>query len=185
MGRSLENKIDLEEILPSNTFKTRVPQVEVERNIKSAPSRYRNEIAKYLIYRDEETCKMCGTCVKTCTKGVHVLKRGYKLFATPLNYKCNGFVCEKTENFCVAKCPHGALKMVKNPMMEVLGDYRWTSDMILATWRMAETGEILPEDSDFVYETGDSGGGFDRIRIVFPDKPVKNAGTVEECHSAP
>jgi len=67
MGRSLENKIDLEEILPSNTFKTRVPQVEVERNIKSAPSRYRNEIAKYLIYRDEETCKMCGTCVKTCT----------------------------------------------------------------------------------------------------------------------
>ena len=45
--------------------------------------------------------------------------------------------------------------------------------MILATWKMAETGEILPEDSDFEYETGNSGGGFDRIRIVFPDKPVK------------
>ena len=67
---------------------------------------------------------MCGTCVKTCTKGVHVLKKGYKLFATPLSYKCNGFVCEKTENFCVAKCPHGALRLVKNPMMEVLGDYQ-------------------------------------------------------------
>jgi NAD-dependent dihydropyrimidine dehydrogenase PreA subunit len=76
MGLSLENKNNLEEILPRNTFKTRVPQVEVERNIKLAPSRYRNEIAKYLIYRDEETCKMCGTCVKTCTKGVHVLKKG-------------------------------------------------------------------------------------------------------------
>jgi glutamate synthase domain-containing protein 2/ferredoxin len=173
MGRSLENKINLEEILPCNTFKTRVPQVEVEKNIKPAPSRYRNEIAKYLIYRDEEKCIMCGTCVKTCTKGVHVLKKGYKLFATSLSYKCNGFVCEKTENFCVAKCPNGALRLIKNPMMEVMGDFRWTSDMILATWRMAETGEILPEDSDFVYETGDSGGGFDRIRIVFPDKPAK------------
>jgi len=54
-----------------------------------------------------------------------------------------------------------------------LGDYRWTSDMILATWRMAETGEILPDDSDFVYETGDSGGGFDRFELCFPDKPTQ------------
>ncbi len=35
--------------------------------------------------------------------------------------------------------------------------------------------QYLPDDSDFVYETGDSGGGFDRIRIVFPDKPIKIA----------
>ncbi len=69
--------------------------------------------------------------LKTCTKGVHVLKQGYKLFATARNYKCNGAVCEKTENFCVAKCPQGALKLVKNPMMEALGDYRWTADMML------------------------------------------------------
>lgn len=171
MARSLENKTNLEEILPRNTFKTRVPQAEVTRNIKPARSRYRNEIAKYLIYRDEEKCKMCGTCVQTCTKGVHVLKKGYKLFASQQSYKCNGFVCEKTENFCVAKCPNGALRLVENPMMEVLGDYRWTSDMILATWKMAETGDVIPEDYDFEYETGDSGGGFDRIRIVYPEKP--------------
>ena len=56
--------------------------------------------------------------------------------------------------------------------MEVMGDYRWSSDMILATWRMAETGEVIPEDYDFEYETGDSGGGFDRIRIVYPEKPA-------------
>ena len=140
MDRSSENKIDLEEILPRNTFKTRVPQVEVERKIKPAPSRYRNAIAKYLIYRDEEKCKMCGTCVKTCTKSVHVLKRGYKLFAAPLSYKCNGFVCEKTENYCVAKCPNGALRLVKNPMMEVMGDYRWPADMMLATWQNGRNG---------------------------------------------
>ena len=38
--------------------------------------------------------------------------------------------------------------------MEALGDFRWTSDMILATWRMAETGEVIPKDYDFEYETG-------------------------------
>jgi glutamate synthase domain-containing protein 2 len=173
MDQSLENKNRIEEILPANTLKTRVPQVEVEKKIKSAPARYRNEIAKYIIFRDEEKCTTCGTCVKTCTKGVHVFKEGYKLFSTAKNYKCNGFVCEKTENFCVTKCPQGALKLVKNPMMEALGDYRWTSDMILATWQMAETGNVVPNDYDYEYETGDSGGGFDRIRFKFPEKPVK------------
>jgi glutamate synthase domain-containing protein 2/formate hydrogenlyase subunit 6/NADH:ubiquinone oxidoreductase subunit I len=173
MAQYLENKINLEDILPENTLKTRVSQVNVERKVKTAPARYRNEIAKYLIFRDEEKCVVCGTCVKTCTKGVHVLKPGYKLFATPKSYKCNGFVCEKTGHFCVSKCPHGALRLVKNPMMEALGDYRWPADMMLATWHMAETGDIIPKDSDFEYETGDSGGGFDRIRIKFPEKPAK------------
>jgi glutamate synthase domain-containing protein 2/ferredoxin len=172
MDQSLENSFNLEEILPANTFKTRVTQVKVERTVKPAPSRYRNEIAKYIIFRDEEKCNMCGTCVETCTKGVHTLKPGYKLFASPKSYKCNGFVCEKTEHFCASKCPQGALKLVKNPMMEVLGDHRWPADMILATWYMAETGAPIPDDYDFEYETGDSEGGFDRIRIAFPEKPV-------------
>jgi glutamate synthase domain-containing protein 2/ferredoxin len=172
MGRSSEDRMPLEEILPPNTMKTRVAQVEVKRETKPTPSRYRNEIAKYLIYRDEEKCTMCGTCVNTCTKGVHVWKKGYTLFAAPLSYRCNGFVCEKTEQCCVAKCPNGALRLAKNPMTEVLGDYRWPADMILATWRMAETGKLIDKDSDFEYETGNSGGGFDRIRIVYPEKPA-------------
>lgn len=172
MDQSLENKINLEEILPENTFKTRVPQTEVKREVKNAPGRYRNEISKYIIYRDEEKCKMCGTCVKICTKDVHVLKPGYKLFATPKSYKCNGAVCEKTDNFCVAKCPNGALTLVENPMMEALGDFRWPSDMMLATWLMAETGDVVSEDYDFEYETGKSDGGFDLIRISYPENPV-------------
>jgi len=171
MDQSLENKIDLEGIIPENTLKTRVPQTVVDRKIVLAPTRYRNEIAKYIIFRDEEKCALCGTCVNTCTKGVHILKPGYKLFANPLSYNCNGAVCEKTDHFCVSKCPQGALKMVKNPMMEALGDNRWPSDMMLATWRMAETGNIVPDDYDFEYETGNSEGGFDRIRIVYPEKP--------------
>ncbi len=175
MGQSLENKINPADYLPENTLKTLVPQTVVERKVVSAPARYRNEFAKYIIFRDEEKCTVCGTCVKTCQKGVHVLKPGYKLFANPLSYKCNGFICEKTDNFCVTKCPQGALKLVKNPMMEALGDFRWPADMMLATWHMAETGNVLPEDSDFEYETGNSDGGFDRIRIRFPEKPAKVA----------
>lgn len=173
MDQSLGNKTSLEEILPDNTLKTFVPQVKVERKINIAPSRYRNEFAKYIIFRDEEKCKNCGTCVVTCTKGVHVQKEGYKLFMTPLSYKCNGFICEKSGNSCIEKCPQGALRLVKNPMMEALGDNRWPSDMMLATWYMAENGNTLPDDYDFEYETGNSDGGFDRIRIVFPENPEK------------
>jgi glutamate synthase domain-containing protein 2/ferredoxin len=173
MDLSLENKVELEGLIPENTIKTRVPQGVVERKVVVAPARYRNEIAKYIIFRDEEKCTLCGTCVETCPKGVHVFKPGYKLFATPESYKCNGAVCEKTEAYCIKKCPSGALRLVKNPMMEALGDNRWPSDMMLATWRMAETGNVVPEDYDFEYETGNSDGGFDRIMIVFPEKPAK------------
>jgi ferredoxin len=173
MDQSLVNKVELEGIIPGNTLKTRVPQGMVERKVITAPSRYRNEIAKFIIFRDEEKCTLCGTCVNTCTKGVHVFKTGYKLFASPESYHCNGSVCEKTDSYCITKCPNGALRLVKNPMMEALGDNRWPADMMLATWRMAETGNIIPKDYDFEYETGNSDGGFDRIRIRFPEKPEK------------
>jgi glutamate synthase domain-containing protein 2 len=42
-----------------------------------------------------------------------------------------------------------------------LGDARWTSDLILATWYMGETGRV-PEGR-FEYRVGASGGGFDRL----------------------
>jgi glutamate synthase domain-containing protein 2 len=61
--------------------------------------------------------------------------------------------------------------MVENPMMKTLGDYRWPADMILATWKMAETGEPPSPEYGYDYECGKSGGGFDRLRFKFPDKP--------------
>lgn len=53
------------------------------------------------------------------------------------------------------------------PKPEALGDARWTDDLILATWYMAETGEV-PEN--FNYMTGNSDGGFDRLRFKFLDE---------------
>lgn len=165
----LENR--LETSLPEKTRQTFVPQVKVGREVKAAPPRYRNEIAKYIIRRSDDDCTRCGTCAEVCPYGVHVLKPGYRYFARPYSHLCKGPSCEKTDHYCVAACPKGALRMVENPMMKALGDYRWTADMILATWMMATTGDIPSEDSGLDYQCGRSGGGFDRIRFKFPGKP--------------
>ena len=158
----------LEDILPEKTLKTRVEQVKVERKIRNAPSRFRNELAKYIIRRDS-SCIRCGKCVEVCPYGVHVLKSGYKYFAAAKNHVCIGPSCAETDHFCIDMCPTHALRMVENPAMKALGDYRWTSDLILATWKMAETGDIPPKEYGYDYCCGNSGGGFDRIRFKFPE----------------
>jgi len=158
------------EIFPENTRKTFVPQIEVSREVKHAPSRYRNEIAKYIIRRSDD-CDMCGKCVDACPQGVHVLKPGYKYFAAPQNNVCIGPACAGTDHYCVDICPKNALRMVENPEMKMFGDFRWTGDMILATWKMSETGELPPAEFGYEYQTGNSGGGFDRLRFKFPAKP--------------
>ena len=48
-----------------------------------------------------------------------------------------------------------------------MGDYRWTPDLLVSTWDMAETGS--PPGKHLESEVGDSGGGFDRLRFRFPD----------------
>jgi len=158
-------------MIPGNTLKTRVPQFVQDRTVRPAPPRYRNEIGKYIILRDEEKCVLCGRCAEICPQGVHVRKPGYKYFAEPKSHLCFGPRCEKKGTYCVAACPQGALRIDENPMLKALGDYRWPAGMILATWKMAETGEVPPEDYGYELETGDSGGGFDRMRFKFPDKP--------------
>jgi glutamate synthase domain-containing protein 2/ferredoxin len=158
------------ETLPDNTLKTLVPQVEVPRIVKPAPPRYRNEIAKYVIRRNDD-CIRCGKCARVCPQGVHILREGYKYFAAPHQHTCIGPSCRDTDHYCIELCPQHALKMVENPMLKVLGDYRWTPDMILATWQMAETGELPRPEYGYEYECGNSGGGFDRLRFRFPARP--------------
>lgn len=170
MVDSLVREKKNKQILPDNTQKTLVPQIEVPRIIKPAPSQYRNEIAKYIIRRSSD-CTFCGKCAEVCPQGVHVLKPGYKFFAAPHLNVCIGPSCQKTSHFCIDLCPQKALKMVENPMLKAMGDYRWTPDMILATWKMAETGEPPSPEYGYDYEVGASGGGFDRIIFKFPDTP--------------
>ena len=55
------------------------------------------------------------------------------------------------------------LKKGRPPAM---GDRRWTADLILSTWRQAETGK--PPENGLEYRVGNSGGGFDRLDFKFP-----------------
>jgi glutamate synthase domain-containing protein 2 len=49
-----------------------------------------------------------------------------------------------------------------------MGDYRWTEDLILATWYQAEHG--YPPDNGLEYKRGNSGGGFDQLDFAFLDE---------------
>ncbi len=53
------------------------------------------------------------------------------------------------------------------PPPPALGNYRWTSDLIRATYFQALTGEIPPETLN--YKTGASNGGFDMLHFDFQE----------------
>ncbi len=123
------------------------------------PSRFRNPIGKYRLYRTE-ACVACGKCVEVCKYGVHVMRRGRPFVKN--HYLCVGSDCPEP---CHKICPEGALSIRKNPDFEALGDFRWTADLLASTWYMAETAQVPPGGLE--YKTGNSGGGFDRLRLVF------------------
>lgn len=124
-------------------------------------SRFRNAIGKYRIRRSN-ACAACGHCIEACPHGVHHI-RNHKL-APPDDYLCVGFECNK----CVDGCPQKALALDINPLMEVIGDRRWTPDLLVSTWYMAETGEMPKGGVET--ETGGSDGGFDKLRFVYKNE---------------
>ena len=140
------------------------PQMDVEREIHLSPDRYRNAIGKYKVDR-LANCLSCGRCSDVCTHGVHVKPDGYGLMLRPLDHRCTGPDCSEMGPACVNQCPQKALLMRLNPNVSCLGDFRWSSDLILSTWYEAETGHTPP--SHLECRTGNSGGGFDRIRFSF------------------
>jgi glutamate synthase domain-containing protein 2/NAD-dependent dihydropyrimidine dehydrogenase PreA subunit len=128
--------------------------------IKWTPSRFRNLISKYILKRGS-ACIKCGICVKTCQFGVHKIYSAGP--SRPKDALCIGDACLDK---CIDKCPEDALTMKLNPAFESLGDFRWAPDLILSTWYQAETGKIPPGHLE--YKTGASGGGFDKLELVFP-----------------
>jgi len=150
---------------PAAEFRTRPGYAQVARQVRPAPPRYRNEIGKYSVHRSSE-CRACGRCVEVCQHGVHLRPRGYQPMVRPLDHRCFGPDCAPGGQTCVAACPNQALTLDKNPAFDTLGDYRWTPDLIVAAWEMAETGR--PPRSHLESEVGASGGGFDKLRFRFP-----------------
>jgi len=136
------------------------------------PSRFRHTLGKYRIVINK-SCNNCGLCVKLCPYGVYT--KGVKRPRVVCEHLCTGLSCSKNSYYCVAKCPKRAISLTINPSFEILGDKRWTADLLASTWHMAETGEAPYQDLN--YKTGDSNGGFDKIRFVFPKK-----GTTRGSH---
>jgi len=133
--------------------------------IKIASSRFPNEISEIEVKRDVSKCINCGTCAKVCPFGVHERKTGYNRVSKPLSYLCIGTSCEDKLFYCVNHCPRNALSLDISSEYSTIGDYRWTRDLIIGTWKQAETGMPLKGRR---YEIGNSGGGFDRIFFNFP-----------------
>ncbi len=134
--------------------------------IVSVPSRFHNTMAKYIIRRNSH-CTSCGLCAELCPYGVHPRYDNYSRPIRPKDHKCIGFSCSKNDFFCINKCPEQALTLRLNPLLETLGDYRWTAEMLLGHWEMAETGKLPVVDLE--YNLGNSGGGFDKIRFKSAD----------------
>ena len=131
--------------------------------IRPAPSRFRHAIGKYRV-TVSKACNNCGLCEKLCPYGVY--KSGKRKPKPALDHHCLGFPCSKNEFYCAARCPEKAITISLNPSFEILGDRRWPAELLAGTWHMAETGTVPYQDLN--YKTGDSGGGFDKLRFVFP-----------------
>ena len=138
---------------------------QVSRHVCPAPPRYRNEIGKYSIHRTS-SCQACGHCVEVCRQAVHARPAGYRLMTRPFDYRCLGPACAPTNGNCVTACPQQALSLAENPTFKTIGDYRWTPDLLVSTWQMAETGHAPGPHLES--QVGASGGGFDRLRFRFP-----------------
>jgi len=126
------------------------------------PSRFRNTIGKYTIRRNS-SCVSCGLCAKLCPYGVHPRYDNFSKPLRPVDHKCIGFKCSENDFYCIDRCPEQALTLSLNPMLDTLGDYRWTDEMLIGHWEMAETGNLPVVDLE--YNLGNSGGGFDKIRF--------------------
>ena len=131
--------------------------------IKRIPGRFRNPLGKYRL-SISAACDNCGKCVEICPYEVY--RKGARKPRVINEQFCLGTGCIKKSFCCIPACPKNAITVRPNPSFEVLGDKRWTPDLLASTWHMAETGEVPHQDLN--YKTGDTGGGFDKIRFVFP-----------------
>lgn len=119
----------------------------------------------------KDSCISCGLCESLCPHGVHRRVEGHAKVLPPYDQRCIGPSCQSNAYFCVSHCPTGSLSVRPSETFGALGDARWTTDMILATWKMAETGDPLP--LDHAGNVGSSGGGFDRLHFKLGSVPEK------------
>ena len=151
----------------------------IDEDFSAVPSTLLKRMARYKVTR-ADNCINCGLCESLCPYGVHRRVEGHVKILPPADAKCIGPTCSANSYYCVKNCPTQSLTVTPNPVFASMGDPRWTPDMIIATWRQAETGQPLA--LDHYSQVGNSGGGFDRISIPLP--PAKGNFHPEEISTA-
>jgi glutamate synthase domain-containing protein 2 len=136
--------------------------------VKQTPGRFRNALGKYRV-TISSACDNCGKCVELCPYGVY--RAGARKPKVINEHFCIGTKCTQESFCCIPACPKNAIAVRPNPSFEVLGDKRWTPEMLASAWHMAETGNVPYQGLNF--KTGDTAGGFDKIRLLFPKKTAK------------
>ncbi len=144
------------------------------REVVETPSRFGRGMGKYSVVVSD-ACTDCLKCVAVCPE---------KVFATvgnrlqpPRDHLCLGVNCAARSDRCVTTCPESAIRVAQNPSIRALGDKRWTADLLISTWYMAETGRLPKHDVE--YRIGDSGGGFDKLRFRFKRRDPLSAAEKE------
>ena len=136
------------------------------RSRSPTPSRFGHSIGKYTVVVSE-ACNDCLKCVAVCPEKVFEAQGGN--LRLPRDHLCLGIECsKKIESLCAQLVPPYAIRVGLNPSAKALGDKRWTPDLLMSTWYMAETGRLAQERPRI--PSWRFRGGFDKLRFVFPKR---------------
>lgn len=139
----------------------------VEEEKEGSQTRFPNQLSSWIVQIDRSLCVDCGLCVSSCKMGVHRRLAGKTVLEEPLHWKCLGDVCQQQNSWCcVSVCPYSAVSLAKAPGDEVLGDFRWTPQLLRETYAQAAGGEAIPVEHG--ESRGNSKGGFDLLAFCPP-----------------
>ena len=140
----------------------------------NVPDRFASKLGAWRIDVDRSRCTDCCLCVESCKYDVHRRIDGKINLEEPIHSRCIGISCKSNNWCCVHVCPWEALVIKKDPVDSVLGDFRWTPELLRETWHIARTGSetrLKPKE-----QIGDSGGGFDNMKLA---ESIKGTQPVE------
>ncbi|MBN2320877.1 MAG: alpha-hydroxy-acid oxidizing protein, partial [Acidobacteria bacterium] len=138
---------------------------------ETIPDRFAIKHGEWRVVVDRTRCTNCSLCAVTCQYNVHRRIEGKLRLDEPIHSRCIGPSCKENDWCCVNICPWDALEIEKDPIGTVLGDARWTPELLRETWRISQSGS--PTVLKPGQLTGASEGGFDKLTLATSQKDVK------------
>ncbi len=141
----------------------------------NASVQYGYNVAKYRVAIND-ACIKCGLCVDACPVDIFEYPNGLNKLPQPNSHKCIAPDCYAGGIApCRQVCPVDAIEITHNPSYAMLGDKRWTPDLLNATWYEAQNARA-PDPKLFEYRVGGSEGGFDTMGFVFEKDGRRRTG---------